>query len=328
MPHRRFTRAQTALGLAGLLAVLGVSATAYAGTSRGARSAAPSAKPHFTTAACKNLGGRIHPRVSNPIRRLAGGAKTLSGAGATFPAPIISLWTKTYEGKTGNQVAYQSIGSGGGVAQIIAKTVDFGQSDVPMTDEELARAKEPILHVPIVLGAVVPAYNLPDLGSGLRFTGDVLGRIFAGKITKWNDSALKRLNPGISLPNLPIAVAHRSDGSGTTGIWTDFLTKTSPVWVRTLGGKDRSVGKTVAWPVGIGGKGNEGVSAVIGQQKGALGYVELQYALSQHLAFGQVKNRSGVFAQPCVATITAAVKSGKFPADLRTSLTWLKGKNA
>jgi phosphate transport system substrate-binding protein len=267
-------------------------------------------------------GAGAKPGYSNPIAKIGGGASSLSGAGSTFVAPIMSIWTKNYATATGVQVAYQSIGSGGGVQQIIAGTVDFGDSDVPMTDAELAQAKEPILHVPVVSGAVVPTYHLSGVGSGLRFDGETLGRIFAGEITRWNDPALVKLNPGEKLPDEPIAVVHRSDGSGTTGVWTDFLTKASPSWVKKLGGKARSDGKTVAWPVGIGGKGNEGVSGQIGQTEGALGYVELQYALSQNLTYGQVKNRAGHFVEPCITTVTKAAEGAAFPPDLRGTLTW------
>ncbi len=199
----------------------------------------------------------------------------------------MSVWTKDYSQSDGVQVAYQSIGSGGGVQQIVAGTVDFGASDTPMKDSELTAAKfGPVLHIPLTLGAVVPTYNLKGVQTGLKFDGDTLGKIFAGKITKWNDPALVALNPGANLPDQPIAVAHRSDGSGTTAVWTDFLTKESPTWVQTLGGPDRSFGKDIAWPVGIGGKGNEGVSGVINQTDGSIGYVELAYALAQNLSYG------------------------------------------
>ncbi|MBL7618228.1 MULTISPECIES: phosphate ABC transporter substrate-binding protein PstS [unclassified Frankia] len=268
------------------------------------------------------------PNFSNGISTIAGGGKSLSGAGSTFVAPMLSVWTKAYSEETGTQVAYQSIGSGGGVQQIIAKTVDFGDSDVPMTDAELSQAGKPILHVPVVLGAVVPTYNLPGVPDGLKFTGDVLGKIFDGDITTWNDPAITALNPGVTLPSKPIAVVHRSDGSGTTGVWTNYLTKASPDWVTKLGGADKSKGKTVAWPVGIGGKGNEGVSGAVHQTDGAIGYVELQYALAQKLPVGQVKNKAGNFIQPCVATVTAAASAATFPADLRGDLTNEPGANA
>ena len=262
------------------------------------------------------------PGYPRPISKLDGGATTVSGAGSTFVAPVMSIWTKDYSTSDGVEVAYQSIGSGGGVQQISAATIDFGASDTPMKDSELASAKGgPILHIPLVLGAVVPAYNVKGIDSGLKFDGETLGKIFAGKITKWNDDALKALNPGINLPDEPIAVAHRSDGSGTTAVWTDYLTKESPTWVSALGGSAKSFGKEVAWPVGIGGKGNEGVSGVINQTEGGLGYVELAYALQQNLKYGQVKNKAGNFIQACTATITKGTEGVTYPEDLRASLT-------
>jgi phosphate transport system substrate-binding protein len=326
--YHRSRRGWAFLGGVAALAALALAVTSYAFATTSVKSAPArqASQPHFNTPICKK--GGIRPILSNPIKKLGGGAKTLSGAGATFPAPMISVWTSTYASKTGVQVAYQSIGSGGGVNQIIAKTVDFGQSDVPMTNAELARAPGKILHIPIVLGAVVISYHLKGIATGLKFDGETIGKIFAGKITKWNDKALKKLNPGVPLPNKSIAVVHRSDGSGTTGVFTDFLTKTSPTWVKTLGGKDKSRGKTVAWPVGIGGKGNEGVSALVGQTEGGIGYVELQYAIAQHLKYGQVKNRAGLYTQPCMATITAAAGKVHFPPDLRAGVTWRRGRYA
>jgi phosphate transport system substrate-binding protein len=262
------------------------------------------------------------PGYPRTIPKIAGGATSLSGAGSTFVAPVMSVWTKNYSESDGVQVAYQPIGSGGGVQQISAGTVDFGASDTPMKDSELAGAKfGPLLHIPLTLGAVIPAYNVKGVQTGLKFDGDTLGKIFAGKLTKWNDPALVALNPGTTLPDQPIAVAHRSDGSGTTAVWTDYLTKESPTWVQTLGSPDRSFGKDIAWPVGIGGKGNEGVSGVINQTDGSIGYVELSYALAQNLNYGLVKNKAGNFIQPCVATITAGTQGIAYPPDLRVSLT-------
>lgn len=275
------------------------------GSANATRCSAATATPHYT----------------NTIGTIPGGATNISGAGSTFAAPMYSQWASAYDTASGVAVAYASIGSGGGVAAVQANTVAFGDSDVGMTSAEIAASKGPVLQIPLLLGAVVPTYNLPGIPAGLKFTGPVLGEIFAGKITNWDASALKSLNPGVSLPNEPIAVVHRSDGSGTTGIWTDYLTKTSPVWVSALGGASKSSGKTVAWPVGIGGKGNEGVSAAIAQTKGALGYVESDFAISEHLSYGQVKNSSGNFVEPCIATIVPAVDGVTFPANLNTSLT-------
>ncbi len=262
------------------------------------------------------------PGYQRTIAKIDGGATKLSGAGSTFVNPVMSVWTKNYSTSDGVEVAYQSIGSGGGVQQISAGTVDFGASDTPMKDSEIAKTKNgAILHIPLTLGAVVPTYKVKGVDSGLKFDGETLGKIFAGKITKWNDPALVALNAGTQLPDEAIAVAHRSDGSGTTAVWSDYLTKESPTWVSTLGGKDKSSGKDIAWPTGIGGKGNEGVSGVVNQTEGSIGYVELAYALAQNLPVGQVKNKAGNFIQPCIATITKGTDGVTYPADLRTSLT-------
>jgi phosphate transport system substrate-binding protein len=262
------------------------------------------------------------PNYKAPVAAVSGGAKTISGAGSTFAAPLYSTWAGAYNKATGVAVAYASIGSGGGIAAIQANTVNFGDSDAGMAPADLAAAKGgPILQIPLLLGAVVPTYNLPGVGAGLKFTGSVLGQIFAGQITKWDDPALKKLNPGVKLPDLPIAVAHRSDGSGTTNIWTNYLTKESPAWVSKLGGAATSQGLTVAWPVGIGGKGNEGVSAVIAQTKGSLGYLESDFAIAEHLTYGQVQNKSGNFIEPCIQTIIPAVDGVTFPPNLVTFLT-------
>jgi phosphate transport system substrate-binding protein len=301
-----------------ITAVVAASLTGCGSTSGGGASGAQ-----------QNIAGQIcgqraaaKPEYPRTIPKIDGGATSLSGAGSTFVAPVMSVWAKDYSQSDGVQVAYQPIGSGGGVQQIVAGTVDFGASDTPMKDSELTAAKSgPILHIPLTLGAVVPTYNVKGVQTGLKFDGDTLGKIFAGKITKWNDQALVALNSGANLPDQPIAVAHRSDGSGTTAVWTDFLTKESPTWAQALGGSDRSFGKDIAWPVGIGGKGNEGVSGVINQTDGSIGYVELAYALAQNLSYGVVKNKTGNFIQPCVATITAGTQGIAYPPDLRVSLT-------
>ncbi|MGH3256182.1 MAG: phosphate ABC transporter substrate-binding protein PstS [Streptosporangiaceae bacterium] len=253
--------------------------------------------------------------------------KTLSGAGSTFAAPIYDEWASNYDKADGVAVAYASIGSGGGIAAFQAQTVNFGDGDTGMTPAEIALAKGgTVLQIPLLLGAVAPTYNLPGIPAGLKFTGNVLGEIYAGKITNWDDPALKALNPGVNLPNMPIAVVHRSDGSGTTNIWTNYLTQTSPTWVSALGGASKSDGLVVAWPVGIGGKGNEGVSAAVAETKGALGYVESDYAISEHLTYGQVQNKSGAFIEPCIPTIVPAVDGVTFPPSLNTFLT--DGSNA
>ncbi|MGC2370741.1 MAG: phosphate ABC transporter substrate-binding protein PstS, partial [Candidatus Sulfotelmatobacter sp.] len=200
---------------------------------------------------------------------------TLNGAGATFPYPMYSKWFNEYHTLHPNiEINYQSIGSGGGIRQVIAGTVDFGASDGPMTDQQMAESKIKILHVPTVLGADVPAYNIPGVNAELKFTPEVLAGIFLGKISKWDDKAITSVNPGVKLPDQNITVVHRSDGSGTTYVWTDYLSKISPEWQSSVG-----KGTSVKWPVGIGGKGNEGVAGAIRQLPGSLGYIELIYAV-------------------------------------------------
>jgi phosphate transport system substrate-binding protein len=309
---RRRASAQGALTL-----LAGSSLLAACGSGNAAATAPPpSATP---TAVC--TGTTAAPGYANGLATVPGQATTLSGAGSTFVAPMMSVWTKAYATSNSVQVAYQSVGSGAGVAQIQANTVDFGDSDAFMSDSDIAKAKGPIVQIPLVQAPVVAVYNLPGVTSGLKFDGNTLGRIFAGAITSWNDPAIKALNPGISLPNTPIAVAHRSDGSGTTAIFTDFLTQTSPAWVTALGGKTTSVGKTVAWPVGIGGKGNDGVSAVVSQTTGGIGYVELDYAIAQHQTYADVKNKAGKFIEPCEQTAAnATVGITSYPPDLRIDI--------
>ncbi|MDF3289676.1 phosphate ABC transporter substrate-binding protein PstS [Streptomyces silvisoli] len=310
--------------LAGLVPVVAVALVATGCGSTNNVAGGPSGGASSTAGAdfgAQVCGSGYHaPHFPAPFGELPGGARTLSGAGSTFVAPLMSYWTKTYSQATGVQVAYQSIGSGGGVAQIQARTVDFGDSDTGMTPAEQAKAKGPVLQLPLLLGAVVPTYHLSGVKSGLKFTGDVLGKIYAGKIKAWNDPALTALNPGKKLPNEPIAVVHRSDGSGTTNIWTDFLSEQSPTWVHALGGPSRSTGKTVAWPVGIGGKGNEGVSGQVNQTEGALGFLELHYVLAQNSTYGQVRNKAGRFVQPCVATVTKAANGATYPAVLHRAV--------
>ena len=249
----------------------------------------------------------------------------LNGAGATFPNPIYSKWFSEYHKLHPDiEINYQSIGSGGGIRQVIAGTVDFGASDGPMTDDQLKEAKMKILHFPTVLGADVPAYNIPGVNAELKFTPDALAGIFLGKITKWNDKALTGPNPGVSLPDRDIIVVHRSDGSGTTYIWTDYLSKISPEW-QSQAGK----GTSVKWPVGLGGKGNEGVAGSIRQLQGSIGYVELIYAVQNNISYGSVKNAAGNFVKASLESVTAAAASApKMPADFRISITNPPGKDA
>jgi phosphate transport system substrate-binding protein len=250
----------------------------------------------------------------------------LNAAGATFPYPIYSKWFTEYNRlHPDTQINYNSIGSGGGIRQLQAGTVDFGASDAPMTDQQLSQNKVPVLHFPTVLGAVVPTYNIEGVSQDLNFTGEALADIFMGKITKWNDPALASVNKGVKLPDTDIVVVHRSDGSGTSFVWTDYLSKVSKEW-ETKVGRNTSVN----WPVGLGGKGNEGVSGLVKQTPGAIGYVELIYALQNKLPFGLVKNSAGVLEKASLAGITAAAagKSKEIPADFRVSITDAPGKAA
>jgi phosphate ABC transporter phosphate-binding protein len=228
---------------------------------------------------------------------------TLLGAGATFPYPLISKWSTEYQKLTGVQVNYQSIGSGGGIAQITAKTVDFGGTDAPMNAAERAAAPN-IIHIPETMGAVVLTYNIPGMGSGLNFTGSVIADMFLGTVTRWNAANITSLNPSMTLPDQPISVVHRSDGSGTTFVWTDYLSKVSPGWASLVG-----KGKSVNWPVGIGAKGNDGVSASVSQTPYSVGYVELAYAASNGLKYAKVENSAGNFILPTLDTTRIAAEN-------------------
>ncbi len=249
-----------------------------------------------------------------------GAAVQINGAGATFPYPIYSKWFSEYNKLHPDvQINYQSIGSGGGIKQLLSKTVSFGATDGPMTDEQLMSSTSgKILHFPTVLGAVVPVYNLPGVSGELRFSGPVLADIFLGTITKWNDPQIAKLNPGVNLPGTDITVVHRGEGSGTSYIWCDFLAKVSPEWKKRVG-----VAAMVQWPVGVGGKGNEGVSGLVSQTPGALGYVELIYAMQNRIAYGTVQNMNGKFVKAGVQSVTAAAAAAasKMPADFRVSIT-------
>jgi phosphate transport system substrate-binding protein len=250
---------------------------------------------------------------------------TLNGAGATFPYPMYSKWFSEYHKLHSDiQINYQSIGSGGGIRQVIAGTVDFGASDGPMTDDQLKEAKIKIIHFPTVLGADVPAYNIPGVSAELKFTPEILAGIFLGKIAKWNDKAITAANPGANLPDKDIIVVHRSDGSGTTYIWTDYLSKVSSDWQSTAG-----KGTSVKWPIGLGGKGNEGVAGMIRQLPGSIGYVELIYAVQNNIPYGTVKNAAGNFVKASLESVTAAAASSpKMPPDFRVSITNAPGKDA
>ena len=251
----------------------------------------------------------------------------LTGAGATFPYPIYSKWFGDYATTAGVKINYQSIGSGGGIRQLTEGTVDFGASDAPMTDAELAKAKGPILHFPTVLGAVVITYNLSGVTQPLKLSGDVIAQIFAGKITKWSDSRISALNTGVKLPVKDILVVHRSDGNGTTYIFSDYLTSVSTAWAAAPG-----KGKELSWPVGIGAKGNEGVAGQVKQTEGAVGYTELAYAKQNHLATAAVANQAGEYVEPSIESATAAAAgiAAKLPpnTDFRISIVNAPGKGA
>jgi phosphate transport system substrate-binding protein len=257
------------------------------------------------------------------------GQTTLNGAGATFPNPMYSKWFSEYHKLHSDvQINYQPIGSGGGIRQVTEGTVDFGASDAPMTDDQLkeaaAKQKTTILNIPTVMGAVVPAYNIPGVTGEVKFTPDVLAGIYIGKITNWNDPAIAASNSGVKFPNQEIVVVHRSDGSGTTFIFTDYLSKVSGDWKGQVG-----AGASVKWPKGMGGKGNEGVAGFIRQLPGSIGYVELIYALQNNISYGSVKNSSGVFLKASLEGVTAAAASApKMPADFRVSITNAPGKDA
>ena len=253
------------------------------------------------------------------------GQTQLNGAGATFPYPMYSKWFSEYNKLHPDvQINYQSIGSGGGIRQVLNGTVDFGASDGPMSDEQLAQAKTKILHIPTVLGAVVPAYNVPGISGEVKFTPEALAGIFLGKITSWNDPAITKSNPGVNFPNQPIIVIYRSDGSGTTFIFTDYLSKISKDWANTVG-----KGTSVKWQIGMGGKGNEGVAGQIRQLQGSIGYVELIYAVENKITYGSVRNAAGTFVKASLDGVTEAAASVKtMPADFRVSITNAPGKTA
>jgi phosphate transport system substrate-binding protein len=253
-------------------------------------------------------------------------AQSINAAGATFPYPIYSKWFDEYHKLHANvQINYQSIGSGGGISQLQAKTVDFGASDGPMSDDQLGKTGFKVLHFPTVLGAAVPTYNIPGVTGDLKFTPEALAGIYLGKITKWNDPAITGPNPGVKLPSDDIVVVHRSDGSGTTYIWTDFLSKASSEWTSKVG-----KATSVNWPVGLGGKGSEGVSGLIKQTPDSLGYVELIYAIQNNMPYGEVKNPAGVFVKASLAGVSAAAAGAAktMPDDFRVSITNAPGKDA
>jgi phosphate transport system substrate-binding protein len=253
-------------------------------------------------------------------------AQQITAAGASFPAPIYQKWFGDYrKAHPDVQINYQSIGSGAGIQQLTSGTVDFGASDMPMTDEQLSKIKVHTLHFPTVLGAVVPTYNIPGAPAELKFSGETLAGIFLGGIKKWNDPALAKDNPGVKLPGEDIIVVHRSDGSGTTFVWTDFLSNVSPAWKSKVGANT-----SVSWPVGLGGAQNDGVAGAVKQTPNSIGYVELIYAVRNKMPYGAVKNAAGNFVKADLASVSeaAAGAAKNMPADFRVSITNAPGKNA
>ena len=253
-------------------------------------------------------------------------AQNINAAGATFPAVIYQKWFDEYHKlHPDSQINYQSIGSGGGIAQLTSGTVDFGASDMPMTDQQISKLNVKPLHFPSVMGAVVPTYNLAGVSQELKFSPETLAGIFLGAIAKWNDSLLAKDNPGVKFPNEDIVVVHRSDGSGTTFVWTDYLSKVSPTWKSKVGANT-----SVSWPVGLGGKGNEGVAGLVKQTPNSIGYVELVYATQNKLPYGQVRNESGSFVKADLESVTeaAAGAAKSMPEDFRVSITNATGKKS
>ncbi|MGH7497617.1 MAG: phosphate ABC transporter substrate-binding protein PstS [Gemmatimonadales bacterium] len=283
----------------------------------------------LVTAAAIALGSCSPPDSKSPgTPEHAPGAGTaaLTGAGATFPNPIYAKWFDTYARQTGVRINYQPIGSGGGIRQFIEGTVDFGATDGPMSDEQITAVKGNVMHVPTVLGAVVVTYNLPTLGTTpLRFDGEIISEIFLGRITRWDDRRIGALNPGVKLPAQDILVVHRSDGSGTTFIFTDYLSKVSPAWKSAVGSAT-----SVNWPTGLGGKGNEGVTQQVKQSEGAIGYVELIYALSNNLPAAELRNAAGSFVEASIKRVSAAAASANLDSttDFRVSITNAPGADS
>lgn len=270
-------------------------------------------------------GDRPGPGAGESAPPARGTGATLTGAGATFPNPIYTKWFDAYARQTGVKINYQSIGSGGGIRQFTEGTVDFGATDGPMTDEQIAAVKGNVWHIPTVLGAVAVTYNLPGLAKPLRFDGQVLADVFLGRITTWNDPRIAALNPGVALPPQDIIVVHRSDGSGTSFIFTDYLSKVSAEWKEKVGSAT-----SVQWPVGLGGKGNEGVTQQVKQSEGAIGYVELIYAISNQLPYAHLRNAAGEFVEPTLKSVSAAAAGARLgpDTDFRVSITDAAGADA
>jgi len=250
-------------------------------------------------------------------------AQTITGAGATFIGPIMTRWITAYKASTGVDVNYQPIGSGGGISALISKTVDFAASDVPLKPEEKKQAGAPIVDIPEIIGAVVVAYHIPGVGPGIALTGPVIADIYEGKITYWDDPKITALSPGTKFPHTEILVVHRSDGSGTTAIFTDYLSKVSPTWQSTVGS-----GKSVNWPIGLGGKGNPGVANYLTSKPGSIGYVELAFAIQNNIPYAKIQNKAGKWIYPSVASASAAADGIVVPANLEVSITDSPNKKA
>lgn len=265
----------------------------------------------FWSAGCGSKEETKGPASGTTVASTANSGQVINGAGATFPVPLYQKWFAEYGQKNGVQINYQPVGSGGGIKDITAKTVDFGASDAPMSDAELAKAPG-VLHVPTVAGAVVVAYNVPGVPTNIKLSGDVIADMFAGKIALWNDARITALNPGQGFPALKVVPIHRADGSGTTNIFTNYLSAVSPTWKAGPG-----MGKSVNWPGGAAAKGNPGVAALVQQTQGAVGYVELAYAAQNKITFAQVRNAAGKFITPSVESTTAAATGVTLPPDFR-----------
>ena len=276
-------------------------------------------------AACGGDRGATPAGRDSTATARGGAGATLTGAGATFPNPIYTKWFDAYAKQTGVRINYQSIGSGGGIRQFTEGTVDFGATDGPMTDGQIAGVEGKVWHVPTVLGAVVVTYNLPGLGSALKLDGPVIADIFLGRISRWNDPRIAALNPGLALPAQDLIVVHRSDGSGTSFIFTDYLSKISPEWRQKVGSAT-----AVQWPIGLGGKGNEGVTQQVKQSEGAVGYVELIYATANQLPYAHVRNAAGAFVEPTLKSVSAAAAGTAIgpESDFRVSITDAAGPEA
>jgi phosphate transport system substrate-binding protein len=279
-------------------------------------SACGGATPAGTSASTGGATAAANPCAVPVKAKCPDEASELTGAGATFPAPIYTKWVSEYNKLTGIQINYQPVGSGGGIKSLTDKTVDYGATDGPMTEAQLTAAGSPVLHVPMVMGAVVPTYNLPGVTAPLKFTPDVLAGIYLEQIKKWNDPKIASLNAGVTLPDLAITTVHRSDGSGTTYVWTDYLSKVSAEWKSKVG-----FANSVSWPGGLGASGNAGVAGAVKNSSGAIGYVELIYAIQNKLGYGNVQNAKGKYIEATLDSVTKAAEGVTLPADLRVSIT-------